>query len=247
MYHYSFFGKVLPERADVNISPLTVDFFHPDTNIKGKLTITIISSQVSALLITNEEVSNVYTLKNIIEDLIRFEVDMLGFLIGCGYDLEITSLITSPNVSTIVFGVGMHKLEQTKQDRLQQFDPFEILQLTSCKTGDYIRRAFSDLREALRVAKDTGFFCYRAIESFKQYFTNEFNIPEKDAWVKLRETLDVHKDEIMFIKSFADSTRHGGNVYISGENREKILEKTWHITGKFIHYAIKLKNNTESL
>jgi hypothetical protein len=243
LYQYSFFGRVLPERAAVHISQISFEFIHPDSQIKGRLTVEIIASQISAALITDEEISDIFTLKNVIEDLIRFELDFVGFIFGRGYDLEITSLITSPKFSTVVFGVGIGILEQTMHERITRIEISSLLELYGGRTADYLRRSLSDLRESIKVAKDTSFFCYRAIESFMQYFKNEFQLKEGTAWEMMRDTLKVERDDINIVKSFADPIRHGKNEYISSEDREKILEITWEITSRFIEYSIGLEQN----
>ena len=90
---YIFSGKVFPERADVNISQLNFIIKNEDAKIEGKVCTSIIASQIMAKFECKNKVENIYTLKNYIEDNIRLQVDILGYLIGCGYDIEITSVV----------------------------------------------------------------------------------------------------------------------------------------------------------
>ena len=95
--------------------------------------------------------------------------------------------------------------------------------------------------------KDTGIFCYRGIESLRRYIADSNNVNDKESWILLRETLEIEREKIDFIKSFADKTRHGGTIYISDENRSKIFNYTWDLVNKFIDYSYRtfIKKDSE--
>lgn len=87
---YTFFGKVLPERANVTISQIAYRLIQPDTGIDGNLTVSIALSQVTVRFTASSEIADLFTLRNYVHDAIRVELDILGFVNGCGYELEIT-------------------------------------------------------------------------------------------------------------------------------------------------------------
>jgi hypothetical protein len=237
-YIYTFFGKVLPERANVNISQLEMDIDFPDAEVKGSIKLSISLSQIFIQFSSNKNVDNIYTLRNYVDGAIRVPVDALGYILGCGYDIEITSMI-DPSGKSVVFGVGItDNIEEFKKKRVKDFP--EIMQLFSDKNGRYLQLCLNDLREAIRNSKDAGFFCYRAIESLTPIFANKYGLDKsnkKEIWKKLREDIGIKRDQIDFIQAFSDPVRHGDSIYISPENGKKILEYTWEIVDKYILFA----------
>jgi hypothetical protein len=91
--------------------------------------------------------------------------------------------------------------------------------------SSHLQRAFADLREAIRSPKDTGFFCYRAIESLRQFFVVELNAPDKQSWEVLRTALQIDRPTIDYVKTFADSARHGAGAAISDGERAEVFKK----------------------
>jgi len=89
IFRYNFFGVVHPERTNVNISSLAFKFIQPNEIIEADIVSTIICSQISASVRSMTKIENVFSLKNYIEDIIRLEVDVLGYTNGCGYNIEI--------------------------------------------------------------------------------------------------------------------------------------------------------------
>jgi len=231
---YTFFGKIFPERANVNISPIVMNIENKEAGISGVLKTSIAVSQVSAQFVCKQKVDNIFTLKNYVEDAIRLQVDVLGYTLSCGYDIEITSMIDSIGSPQTVFGVNFDDIEEFKKKRPKDFN--EIMKLFSDEKGNYLRLCMGDLREAVRNPKDAGFFCYRAIESLMQYFTKN-GLDRDKTWHKFREDVGVRKEQIEYIKKFADPVRHGGSIYISPENSKKILNDAWEIVDKYILFA----------
>ena len=233
-YTYTFFGKIFPERANVNISPIVMKVNNKEAGIIGVLKTSIVGSQLSAQFLCKQKVDNIFTLKNYADDAIRLQVDVLGYTLSCGYDIEITSMIDSLGNPQTVFGVNFDNIEQFKKQRPKNFS--EIMKLFSDEKGNHLRLCMGDLREAIRNPKDRGFFCYRAIESLMQYFVKN-GLDRDKTWQIFRENVGVNKDQIDFIKKFADPVRHGTSIYISPENGKKILDHTWEIVDKYILFA----------
>ena len=88
---------------------------------------------------------------------------------------------------------------------------------------------------AMDAPHETGFYCYRAIESIRQKFHTE-NRGKGQSWQVMRETLEIEEDNIRFVKGFADSRRHGDIVDVPGQTRKEILHLTWDMIWKFINH-----------
>jgi hypothetical protein len=74
---YTFFGKVYPERCNVSIKELHAQVKSPDGDVDGVVRYFISLSQVTATFVGGRPVQNIYTLKNIVEDVIRVALDAL--------------------------------------------------------------------------------------------------------------------------------------------------------------------------
>jgi hypothetical protein len=233
---YTFFGKVYPERCNVSITEIRAKVATPGDEINGELRYYISLSQVTATFVCEKPVANVYTLKNYVEDAIRVALDALGYTMACGYDLEVTEMIDSLGNRPIVFGVGITAKEKAASDAGVSFE--DIMEVFKDVRGGYLQLSLGDLREAIRVPKDTGFFCYRAIESLRQFFLREKGAKdEKSSWEMLRSELRVDRADINAIKKLADPVRHGDSVAISDAQRAKTFIRTWGIVNKFVKYA----------
>ncbi|MEO6697704.1 MAG: hypothetical protein ABIN45_06870 [Gammaproteobacteria bacterium] len=168
---YTFFGKVHPERCNVSIPEVRAKVGTLGDEIHGELRYYISCSQATATFVCEKPVANVYTLKNNVEGSIRAALDALGYALACGYDLEVTEVIDSLGNTPIVFGVNIPAVEKAAAESGVTFEV--IMNLFGDARGEYLQRCLSDLREAIRAPKDTGFFCYRAIESLRQFFRHE--------------------------------------------------------------------------
>ncbi len=234
-FEYTFFGKIIPERTNVQIPTVNLTINNPDAKIQGNLAVSILLSQITAKFISETIIDNFYALKNIIEDAIRVETDTLSFFLDCGYDLDLITMVDSTFEHNIIFGAGLGEPISTGDNLNLKF--YKTLELFSDERGAFLQRCFGDYREAIRTIKDTGFFCYRSIESLRQYFVYQNNnCSDKDSWNILRTTLNIDRTEIDYIKSFADIVRHGGAKFISEEERINIIKTTKRIILSFIIY-----------
>ena len=226
-YQYTFFGKVFPERARVEIG--SVDCKISDYLVK----ISIFVSQVSAVVHTEREVSDVATLKNEVESYVRLLVDLYGFIKVCGYDVEITSVVY-PNGALQVFGVGgWDSLTKAVGKR-----PLPLGELIKVANKDQaFKEVIADLREAIRMPKDTGFFTYRAIEKIRQAFRKPGDGEDKrKSWERLRKSLNIEQSFIDEIKEVSEAQRHGEAVGMSWEERLDAMRRAWKVVDKYTEH-----------
>ena len=170
----------------------------------------------------------------------------MGFFLGCGYDVEIIQVVDNQNCRQIVFGVDIPALSEYKNKlKVNGENRFEeYFQLTTTEAGMFLRRAFNDLSSSIESPIDTGFYCYRAIETIKQYFgTTVVYKDDRKIWEKMRNDLGIERSDIDYVKHFADITRHGAYtnlnlsiLSVSGIDRDKMLKIAWHIIFSFMEY-----------
>ena len=120
MLIYTFFGRVLPERAFVTIGPI------PRMGIRTILTdgvmdydaqVVISAAQVMVVVHSRSQIDDLDTLRNSVETVVRGVVDAFGYIEGRGYDVEITSVIGSTGESWQVFPVEIAAIQATKNER----------------------------------------------------------------------------------------------------------------------------------
>lgn len=237
---YHFNGKVLPERTNVNIPYTAFANLHPQTGIKFRAVVWIGASQISANVVVENGKTDIFTLKNLVEDSIRAIVDAHGYCWGIGYDAEITSC-TTPDEHHIVFGVGIGELEEDKVNRPLQ--PNEIIHVFA--ESMFLPQALADLRESIRTSY-TGLFCYRAIECVRQHFYKTEDGKERDpSWQRLRENLNLSKEWINEnIGKYGTPQRHAYDLFMSGDERVAVMKCAWQIVDRF---CVFLKNGSKPL
>jgi len=233
MATYVFTGRVMPERANVNVSAFQVQLLATDAGVSGNAIVSIDVSQVSVMLNTETVNVDLHTLKNYMEYIVRNLVDALGYLSGCGYDVEITS-VTEPDGKQTVFGVGILELGETKRERPLEFP--KLIEVIN--KSQHLRRALGDLREAIRSSSDTGFFCYRAIECIRQSFKREEDgKDDSPSWERLRDALCIDRSWINYLIKFAKPQRHGETPYMSGKDRDSAMQHAWKVVDRFCVYV----------
>lgn len=231
---YTFFGKVLPERVNVTISQLVFRLTHPDTGIDGEVSMSIDLSQVTARFTASREIVDLYTLRNFVCDAVRVELDVLGYVNGCGYGLEIIGVSDSLGNPPIILGIGVPVL--ASESRSVDFE--KIFCLFGDARGNYLRLCLADLREAIREPRDTGFFIYRSTESLMQSFRTGNSKQDKEkAWQSLRLALSVSEDSIGYLQEVGVPFRHGETKYMSDSEKCRLFTVAWDIVGKYIEYA----------
>ena len=232
-----FVGKVLPERATISV--VEIKFAVPSNQDipPGELFVEILLSQIAVRFSCEGEISNLFTLRNLVEDCVRTLLDVAGFYEGHGYDAEISMYINLETSEKYVFGIDIPKVAGiARESGLEILDIFGVL--ANSKTSR-LKNALADLREAIKMPSDTAFFCYRAIESLKNQTADELQIDAKssEAWDRFRSVYSIDKDAVMSLKSMADPVRHGSGMNAKGvtdDQRAEAFRIAWDTVCKFI-------------
>lgn len=238
MKTYTFSGKILPERANVDMTPLEIELNAGSANFKGKATIAISVSQISVVLNVETDI-DIFTMKNAVEHIIRVLIDSYGYISGRGYDVEITSVV-DPNNKQTVFGIGIAELEAIQNERPLPFPKIVQIALQSKQ----LQHAFFNLRESIRSVWDTGFFCFRAIECIRQDFRESNDKDEKKSWERLNNNLRIKKTYLEEVRKFALPQRHGRMPEMTGTQRVELMKTAWSVVDR---YALYLQGDKKPL
>lgn len=245
---YIFTGLVHPHRARVDLlaGPQFPPVFFAQTSDGNALRIglQINLNQITIYVQADRPIDDFESLRNEVRDITALFTDALGFVVGCGYDVEITQgFHISPGIppQPRIFGVGILQLEQLVSDAGVSFRDVATILGQRPQYIPFLRRCFADLRSSIRYPADTAFFCYRAIESLMKChmaenpsITNESNV-----WDSFRKTFSLQKNDIYEVKNLADPVRHGKPLVITWSDREKALTITWKAVISFLQYTLK--------
>jgi hypothetical protein len=234
---YIFNGRVHPERAHVTLSqPLSCDVRFKGRQDVYNLIITVDVGQVNIIVDTKKH-DDLYTLKNLVRDCVANVIDAYGYLKGRTHHVEITSVVDTETLESIVFSIEIPVIADSSAER--HIKDFDIV-LGLAMDSPQLRRALASLRHAMASVGETAFFCYHAVESIKCHFY----LPEEDpndekcskkAWERLRNALRIEKEFIVegIKKLFADEQRHGLDPHITDFERAQLFSRTWQIVDRF--------------
>lgn len=203
--------------------------------VDGDVEVLVVASRVTALFRAETPVQDVDTLKNFIEDAIRVQLDVAGFVLGHAYEVDIERMIRSDGSPPVVFNAIWATCLRGRYPNQGQAIT-GLFECMSSPRGAQLRLCLADLRLAIRFPSDTGFFCYRAIESLRQHFVDEGAATEKASWDALRSAIGIDRTAIDSVKALADAPRHGRSVWVSPADRSRVLEATWLIVDRFVDY-----------
>jgi hypothetical protein len=227
-WSYHFVGRVSPERASVTLDGLgAITLTIPQEGWTGTVTVSVICSQLSLIFAGDVEISDMPTLKNIAQEFAQNLVDTLGYVWGCGYEVEITAVSTSRGQHH-VFGVNVPILENAKAER--PLSAQQVLPLTL--RYPWLRRALGELRGAIREPSDTGFHCQRGVEAIRRHFQGDGSVGV--GWTAMHDALNLSMETLKILNEFGDRQRHGDMPPMSDAERERDMTLAWKVVDRFV-------------
>ena len=231
---YLFYGIVLPERAQLSLS-FEVSFSQLSSGLPGKARVNIVLNQIAVWIETDEE-WNIFDLRNVVKTLLQNYLAMIGYLKGYAYDLEITRVLNPNKKVDYVFGIDIPCIEERNKSIDLEKALLELRNKTTGESGVLISRCLNDLISSMRHADDTGFYCYRAIESLRHHCAAIHGLSEADKkqqWKKFNEISGCDQNAILPIKEAADPLRHGEASKMTSEQRANLFKLTWDVVDAY--------------
>jgi len=235
MEPYLFHGVVLPERAQLSLQ-FALEFTHIASGSIGVAKVSIVLNQV-AVWVESEHHWDVFDLRNVVKNIVQSHLAMVGYLKGYAYDFEVTRVLNQSRGIDRVFGIDIPCLaERGKSVELQEALP-KLRDKTIGPNGVFLNRCFSDLAFSIKHADDTGFYCYRAIESLRHHCAAVHGLSKAEKsrqWEKFREVAGCDEQTLLSIKAAADPLRHGEASGARSEDREKLFASTWDVVDGYL-------------
>ena len=104
MTRWTFFGRVLPERIPLKVALPEWTSELREFALRYRVTIQIADGQFVVPVIIESGQIDVHTLRNLVENDIRIATDLIGYLIGGSFDIDMISATSNAGPS-VVFGV----------------------------------------------------------------------------------------------------------------------------------------------
>lgn len=226
----------MPERAQLSLH-FTVRFSHIASGFDGVAKVSIILNQV-AVRIESEHDWDIFDLRNVVNNIVRNRLAMVGYLMGYAYDLEVTRVLNQSREIDYVFGIDIPCIAERGKVTDLQNALIKLLNKTIGENGVFLNRCFADLVSAMKCADDTGFYCYRAIESLRHHCASVHGLSgaeKSKQWEKFREVSRCEEDTLRAIKTSADPLRHGEASGVNAEDRTRLFTNTWNIVDGYIN------------
>jgi hypothetical protein len=236
MEPYLFQGVVLPERAQLSLQ-LTLGFSHLASGVSGVAKVSIVLNQV-AVWIESEHDWDIFDLRNVVKNIIQNHLAMVGYLMGYAYEFEVTRVLNQSRKIDYVFGIDIPCLAERGKSIDLQDALVKLRDKTIGPNGVFLHRCFSDLASSMKHADDTGFYCYRAIESLRHHCATVhglFGADKLKQWEKFREVSGCSEETLRAIKAAADPLRHGEVSGINSEDRAKLFTSTWDVVDGYLN------------
>jgi hypothetical protein len=239
MTSWIFIGRVVPERFPVRVQ------FPASSNVVAQLGLRfdshvgIADGQIIVDVSITQGSTDLPTLRNLVEQDIRTMTDLIGYQNGFAYDVDLILAICRDTGERHVFGPVIPILSQRRGGVFSSSIDLATLSAVVQEIGAKI--ALASFREAIKVAVDSGFFCYRAIEAMMQSMRVRDSEKDKVVWDRLKTTLCVEESAIYYVKGHADTPRHGKASVISDAERATVFSLTDEIIKRYIQYLVRGK------
>src|SRR5579859_2398642 len=235
MTQWTFFGKVMPERFAVSWgTPIEGHLRQEAFGVEADFTTYIHAAQVIVTLMLTKGETNIDSLRNIALDCAHQLTDIVGYVSGCCFDVEIISAHCAGTGMKHVFGVQIPALlEQKNPHRRSEIDGDLFITVTGNVAAQMVLR---DFQLAMRDPIGTGFYCYRAVEAMMQSMKDDAIKTDKQAWEQLNSVLQLERSASEKIKSHADFPRHGKPSSMTDQDRAEVFKLTDEIVYRYLEY-----------
>lgn len=236
MEPYLFYGVILPERAQLTLQ-FGLAFEHLTSGVCSQAKVSIILNQV-AVRVESQHEWDIFDLRNVVKTILQNELAMIGYLKGYAYDFEVTRVLNQSRGIDCVFGIDIPCIADRANSIELNSAILKLRQKTVGHNGIFLYRCFNDLVSSMKHADDTGFYCYRAIESLRNHCAALHGMStavKAEQWGKFREVSGCDEPTLRTIKEAADPLRHGGIAGMTAAEREKLFTATWDVVDGYLN------------
>jgi hypothetical protein len=239
MASWTFFGRVLPERVPLRMDLPKVTYTVAEFGLAYEAHVGIADGQFVADVTVTQGDVDIHTLRNLIGQNIRSTTDLIGYQNGFAYDVEVISAVSIDTGDRCIFGVTIPVLSERRGGVFATAIDAALLLAVGQERGAQI--ALANFREAIKVAVDSGFFCFRGIEAMMQSMRASDSEKDSVVWDRFRTALVVERAAVDYVQARADTPRHGRPSAITDAERTTALRLTDEMIRRYLEYLVRAK------
>lgn len=244
-----FKGRVLPENSDLGVRGIPSIHFEEPPFLPGlpaglaiDYSISIDHSAIDLTCDVNPfDPENISWIHNRALHVIHAIVDLYSFASGSPLSVIFDKF---------VYPDGREKIIQKRNPHLSgictilETDPSGALKfgrtLPQVVQEPALSLALHDLTSALSDPNTATVNCARAVEGIRLMLWPEKD-EKREGWGKLRDTLRVSLDYVLYITKTSEGPRHADRSYLSSSIIDEVIERSWTIMNRFLEY--RARNN----
>jgi hypothetical protein len=242
MSQYIFYGKQKPEWTNVQFEvqnpPLAWSVSSPQLG-NCEIGLFLSGADIAIRLSTEENRADLATLRNLAETVAIAIYDAVGYLTGTAITVELSSAYDVSTGSLHAFSPALAEPFRLSEDQ----PTFAVMRLAV--ESQVVRRILRDLHQALIVADDTAFYCFRAIETLAQSLVEVGQQNNRNAaWARLKQSLQIEHTCISKLESASQPSRHGKpHSHVTGTTRLKQIKLARQIVERYILFLLRGEQN----
>lgn len=247
-YRYVLTGYIHPRRFDVKLLDIG-NFEYKDSQYDIFFKLEANNSLLSIEVNSRTEVTDFYTLRNILRNIVDVRISYLSLFLGQYYESEIEKIFL-PNGDEMFYQAEFRAIKDLN-DSYSKVLPVEYLYQGDLQP--YFSIALMDFKRAMQDAKNSHFHIFRAMESLRHFYAEKNSLdPEADkekSWKALREDLGLTKEDFDHVRSRALPIRHGQETSSTEEEVVTSVKFCWRVMILFLEKNVGLDKfvNTSEL
>jgi hypothetical protein len=193
--------------------------------------IKIVQSDITITCDTNKfSRDDTFPLILYMQEVLAFLMDIYAFSSAVPVTATINSIVT-PEGQQFVIDETVESLRPLntacKDDSLQQ-----MLDLLTKNNAIYV---LGDLVSGIRSHQLASINCSRTVDGIR-YLIADASLNENQQWQQMRSKLRIERDYIQYISDISKDYRHANYRPVSQHVVMDILERTWTIMDRYLHY-----------
>ncbi len=217
--------------------PATIRFADQRVGALSELQIdlTIANSEVAAQVRSPEPITDLATVRYAVEHEAQNLVDVMGFLKAQCFTVDIDRVVSDAGIVTHFSNYSSVDVSDLTNGQLDEGVGFQSI-VDVQKHNPYLRTALADIRDAIRRFNDTPLYAYRAIESIRQHYQRDKQDNDRSrrqAWIEMREDLDLSVSELRLVAEASKHVRHGQRAPSGDTERVELVRIAWKVVYRF--------------
>ena len=230
---YILFGHLFPSFKGVQFGITNPPFKLQVQSALGDFELTLLLNRTYDIIVrveTQKEIADISTLVEIVHFQIQSLYDTAMLISGVLNTVVITSVVL-PDKSLRAF--NPYDISDWLNRNI--FD-FKVEDLFGLQNDPKAKLATSDIKIACVESHLTAHFSFRAIEGIRDAFSTGNEEDRTNAWLQMRESLNLSRDFFENVSTLATLNRHGKPTNQTFEDRKECIYSAMIVLQRYFHF-----------